>query len=363
MGLIRRQGAGKELPPFDAKSVASEKSLTDPTDAKQPLELRARSYLHANCAHCHMFGGGGAVDFQLIFSAALKDTKVIDERPKRGEFGLPDPRIIKPGDPYASTMLYRMAKFGRDRMPHLGAELPDPLGIRLIGDWIASMKPTTKPEAIEPGKAPDYYLSNPRSALYQSRRIALSECPPTERESMLQAASKLTPGPLRDLFEGYLVTHEKGPRKLGSNPRPRAILALKGDSANGEKLFWSTALNCGSCHKIGDKGLAVGPELTGIGKQRPRADLLESILDPSRRIEPKYASYNLQTLDGRSYTGLLVTRSEKEVVLRDAQNKEIKVNNVETLRPSRVSLMPEGQMAGLTAQEAADLLEYLATRR
>ena len=53
------------------------------------------------------------------------------------------------------------------------------------------------------------------------------------------------------------------------------------------------------------------------------------------------------------------------MVLRDAQNKEIVLaaKNVEELQPSRTSLMPDGQLAGLTAQEAADLLEYLATRK
>ncbi len=98
---------------------------------------------------------------------------------------------------------------------------------------------------------------------------------------------------------------------------------------------------------------------------RPREDLLESILEPSRRIEPKYAAYVAQTADGRSLTGLVVKRDEKVVVIRDAQNKEIALaaKNVEELRPSRTSLMPDGQMAGLTAQEAADLLEYLATRK
>jgi putative heme-binding domain-containing protein len=70
-------------------------------------------------------------------------------------------------------------------------------------------------------------------------------------------------------------------------------------------------------------------------------------------------------VDGRSITGLLVKRDENEVVLRDGQNKEIilAANNVEQLRPSPTSLMPDGQIAGLTAQEAADLLEYLATRK
>ena len=68
-----------------------------------------------------------------------------------------------------------------------------------------------------------------------------------------------------------------------------------------------------------------------------REDLLESILEPSRRIEPKYAAYVAHTADGRSLTGLLVKRDENEVVLRDGQNKEIVLaaKNVEELRPSR----------------------------
>jgi putative heme-binding domain-containing protein len=188
---------------------------------------------------------------------------------------------------------------------------------------------------------------------------------PAEREPLLAAAAKLPAGPVRDLFEGYLPSDEKGARKLGSNPRPKAILALKGDPTQGEKLFWSQAVNCGSCHKIGDRGTSIGPDLSSIGKLRPREDLLESILEPSRRIEPKFASYVAQMADGRSITGLLVKRDDKEVVLRDAQNKEITLaaKKVEELRPSRTSLMPDGQMAGLTAQEAADLLDYLATRK
>jgi putative heme-binding domain-containing protein len=181
---------------------------------------------------------------------------------------------------------------------------------------------------------------------------------------VLAAAAKLTPGPVRDLFEGYLPSDGKGGRKLGSNPRPAAILAKKGDAGRGEKLFWSPAVNCGSCHKVGDRGTEVGPDLSAIGKQRSREDLLQSVLEPSRRIEPKYATYVAQTAEGRSFTGVLVRRDDKAVVLRDAQNKDVTLKALDLeLRPSRTSLMPDGQLAGLTAREAADLLEYLATRK
>jgi putative heme-binding domain-containing protein len=365
-GLIRRAGkGGKPLPPFDATSAARERKLADPADEGLPLAARARSYLHANCGHCHAFGGGGSVDLRLQFPVSVAGMHAVGVRPARGDFGLPDARIIKPGDPWSSTLFFRMAKFGRDRMPHIGSELPDEAGLKLLERWIAGMNGGAAKPAPVPGGPPDKLLADPRSALAVARKLGRGELKAAERGALLGAAAKLPAGPVRDLFEGYLPSDGKGGRKLGSSPRPRTILALEGDARRGEALFWSPALNCGSCHKVGARGTPLGPDLSAIGKLRSREDLLESILEPSRRIEPKYAAYLVQMTDGRSFTGLLVKRSAKEVVLRDGQNKEIVLaaKNVEELRPSRVSLMPEGQLAGLTAREAADLLEYLATRK
>jgi putative heme-binding domain-containing protein len=364
-GYIRRAGKDeKPLPPFDAVSAAREPKIADPADASQPLEARARAYLHANCGHCHFEHGGGSVPLRLQFSVSVAEMKAVGVRPMRGDFGLPNAYIIKPGDPWASTLYYRMAKFGRDRMPHIGAERPDEAGLKLVEDWIIAMASgeRKRPESVGP---PDKLLADPQSAMVVARKVGLGELKLAERAPLLAAAANLPAGPIRDLFEGYLPQGDKATRKLGSNPRPRSILALKGNPGQGEKLFWSKSLNCGSCHKIGSQGTAVGPDLSTIGKLRVRDDLLESILEPSRRIEPKYAAYVAQTADGRSLTGLLVKRDEKEVVLRDSQNKEIilAAKNVEMLQPARMSLMPDGQMAGLTAQEAADLLEYLATRK
>jgi putative heme-binding domain-containing protein len=366
-GYIHRAGNdGKPLPPFDAASAERQPRIADPADQGKSVEARARGYLHANCGHCHFEHGGGSVPLRLQYAVKPAEMQAIDARPMRGDFGLPDACIIKPGDPLASTLYYRMSKFGRDRMPHIGAERPDEAGLKLIEEWIAGMaNGPDRPSAPKLHEAPDKLLAHPRSAMLVARKLGRGEMKPAERDSLLAAAAKLSTGPIRDLFEGYLPQDEKGERKLGSNPRPRAILALKGDSTRGEKLFWSEALKCGTCHKVGDRGTSVGPDLSTIGKLRVREDLLESILEPSRRIEPKYASYVAQTLDGRSLTGLLVKRDENQVVLRDSQNKEISLaaKNVETLQPSRISLMPDGQLAGLTAQEAADLLEYLATRK
>jgi putative heme-binding domain-containing protein len=300
----------------------------------------------------------------LQFPVKVADMKAVGVRPSRGAFGLDDAYLVKPGDPFASTLYYRMAKFGRDRMPHIGSERPDEAGLRLIERWIVSLDGGTKfnplPESVTAAAA----LSSPRTALQIARRLGTNTMQTSQREQLLAAAAKLPAGPVRDLFEGYLPA-EKGVRRLGSNPRPRAILALQGDAARGEALFWSKAVNCGSCHKVGERGTMIGPDLSTIGKLRSREELLESILEPSRRVEPKYAAYTAHTGDGRSLSGLLVKRDERNVVLRDAQNQEIalKAAEVEQLRPSRTSLMPDGQMASLTAQDAADLLAYLVTQR
>jgi putative heme-binding domain-containing protein len=124
-------------------------------------------------------------------------------------------------------------------------------------------------------------------------------------------------------------------------------------------------MTCQNCHRIGDKGTNLGPDLSAIGKTRSREDLLDSILDPSRRIEPQYVSYIVETKSGRHVTGLLVKRDANEVVLRDAQNQEVRLraDELAQMTASRVSLMPDGALRDLTAQQAADLVEFLAGRR
>jgi putative heme-binding domain-containing protein len=361
-GLIRRAGDdGRHLPPFDAASVAREKRLADPTDEGQPLGARARAYLHANCGHCHSDHGGSSVPLRLQFDLPDARLSAIDAPATRGDFGLPDARIIKPGDPYASTLYFRMAKFGRDRMPRLVSDRPDEAGLDLIARWIEGLNGGTAGTTRE-GAGPAA-LKDPRIAMRRARELGRGTLGATAHDSLLAEAAKLPSGPLRDLFEGFLPSDGREGRKLGSGPRPRAILALEGDPVRGELLYWSQGVKCGTCHRVGDRGTPVGPELTTIGKARSREALLESLLEPSRRIEPRFATYVASTTDGLSVTGLLVKRDERQVVLRDGEGKEITLptRDVEAIRPSRSSLMPEGQLADLTAQEAADLLAYLGS--
>jgi uncharacterized repeat protein (TIGR03806 family) len=113
--------------------------LVDYEDARQDLDRRARSYLHANCSHCHIKWGGGNAEFQLLATLDLKDTGAVNARPGQGTFGLADPRILVPGDPGRSLILYRMKKLGLGRMPHVASNVVDETGARLIEEWIGRL--------------------------------------------------------------------------------------------------------------------------------------------------------------------------------------------------------------------------------
>ncbi len=378
LGLLNRvDSGGKAKPPLAPEEAVKTRKLIDPQKSSLPLAERAKAYLHANCGHCHRNGGGGSVDLELHAEAKFDSPKLIDAKPLRGTFDLIDPRIVTAGKPSQSTLFYRMAKFGSGRMPHLGSELPDPQGLALIREWIASLPMPNGAASRENFSVPSkvrldefsmamvVQSSIPRSPAFTYVAIVNDPyLPLSTRVKLFEALVKLPPGPVRDLFEGHL-TPTGADRKLGTNPRPKSILALTGDPVRGKEFFFAERSRCALCHKVDGQGTDLGPDLSAIGKTRSPEHLLESLLDPSRKIEPAYQPYLVKTSDGRALTGLLVKRDAKELVLKDNQAKEIRIPaaDVELVVPSRESLMPRGALADLTPQQAADLLAYLVARK
>ena len=112
-------------------------------------------------------------------------------------------------------------------------------------------------------------------------------------------------------------------------------------------------------------GSTLGPDLSAIGKKYSRAQILDSILDPSRSIDPNYVTYLAETKDGQVHTGLLARKTQTEVVLKNAGDKEIHIpaGKLAALMPQKTSLMPELLLRDLTAQQVADLLEFLANSK
>jgi putative heme-binding domain-containing protein len=170
---------------------------------------------------------------------------------------------------------------------------------------------------------------------------------------------------IRDLFERFIPEAERV-KRLGDAIDRAAILALRGDSARGRLIFAENpAAQCKTCHKAGDVGQTVGPDLTKIGAKYDKAALLDQILEPSKTIDPLFISHLLETREGRVVTGLVVEKGARDVVLKDAKGATIRVPiaDVEQLVPQSRSLMPELLLRDLTAQQVADLLEFMASLR
>jgi len=100
-----------------------------------------------------------------------------------------------------------------------------------------------------------------------------------------------------------------------------------------------------------------------VARKNDRRAILDSILNPSKKIDPKFRAYLVETTQGRVHTGLLVSRTDKQVVIREANGKEILVpaDNVEMIIAQPKSLMPELLVKDMTSKQLADLLAFLET--
>ena len=115
--------------------------FADPYDDSQPLVARARSYLHSNCAHCHVAAGGGNAKIDLHFDTPMAKRSLLDQKPSHHTFDISDARIIAMQDPARSTLLHRLKIRGNGQMPQLATSLPDKQAIELLEDWIRSLEP------------------------------------------------------------------------------------------------------------------------------------------------------------------------------------------------------------------------------
>lgn len=173
--------------------------------------------------------------------------------------------------------------------------------------------------------------------------------------------SASTTSDVRGLFETFIPESQRR-ATLGARIDPQTILSRRGNLQRGKLIFFSDGARCRACHEIDDPRPSLGPTLQEINKKYGRAgELLEHVLQPSQKIEEPYAAYAVLTDDGRSINGMLAEQNEKEVVIRSADKKVTRIarDSIAEMRKSPKSLMPDNILSDLTAQEAADLLEYI----
>ncbi len=136
-------------------------------------------------------------------------------------------------------------------------------------------------------------------------------------------------------------------------------LQLKGNAAPGREIFIA---RCATCHRLGGAGFVLGPDLASV-KSSGKETMLINILDPNREVLPNFMSYVIETKTGDSFIGLIANETATSVTLRQAGGAEATVlrSNIQSIQNQGQSAMPEGLEAGLTPQDMANLLEYVAT--
>ncbi|MBM84075.1 MAG: hypothetical protein CMJ78_26275 [Planctomycetaceae bacterium] len=373
-----------------SKPLDKKTRFANPRDTAANLNTRARAYLHTNCAHCHRMHAGSAVLSYLHSDLSLEKMNMVGVRPTQGTFGLHSAQVIRAKDPFGSVLYYRMSKLGGGRMPHIGSTEVDRKAVDLIYNWINHISPddskdtsgqqfldklrqieatrvdrlrTFKGSSDQLSEQTAEILSTTSGALQLIRAIDRHAVPENVANAAIEHATNHKSLAVRDLFERFLPP-EKRVKRLGTVVDADRLLKLKGDVERGRQLFFTTAgIACKNCHRIGKEGKQVGPDLTQIGKKLNRQQLLESILEPSKRIDREYVTYVAQTLEGKLVTGLLVKKTTEAIVLRDAENKETRIlaDDIDQLSRQKKSLMPELLLRDMTAEQVADLLAFLSS--
>ena len=126
-------------PPTLALAPAHYRKLVDPYDAKADLDTRARSYLHANCAQCHVEAGGGNAQMELGFTTKAEKMRILDVAPVHHTFDIPDAKLVAPGIPERSVLLQRLTHRKAGFMPPLATVLVDQAAVDLLRQWIKEM--------------------------------------------------------------------------------------------------------------------------------------------------------------------------------------------------------------------------------
>lgn len=132
-------------------------------------------------------------------------------------------------------------------------------------------------------------------------------------------------------------------------------------SSRGETVFFSEKSKCAACHRIGDKGGMIGPDLSGIGLIRRERDLLEAILFPSNSFAREYEPYSILIDSGKVFSGLISHETEEALFVQQATGDpvELRRTEIESIVPAAVSVMPQGLETGLNDTQLADLVAFL----
>jgi putative membrane-bound dehydrogenase-like protein len=228
------------------------------------------------------------------------------------------------------------------------SEAPD----LLLKAW-PSLSPAVRATATE------VFLSRPNWVTafldaVEKKQIARADIDPARIALLRKSPSRAVRIRVDDLFAG------SGPGKRKDVlAQYQKALTLKGDPLKGKAVFKT---NCSACHKLDGVGEEVGADLKAI-RDRGAENIMLNILDPNREVKPQYMAYQLETTSGKSFSGMLTAETPNSVTIRllDGRSETVRRGDIESLRSTGLSFMPEGLEKQVDMQAMADLLAYLSS--
>lgn len=207
------------------------------------------------------------------------------------------------------------------------------------------------------GQATDLLLSRPAWTMallgaLEGGQVTSGELDPVKIKLLAEHRNAA----IRERAQKLLVNSKVG-RRSDVVEAYRGVLEMKGDAEKGKQVFTKT---CAACHKVQGVGNDIGPNLAAMKARGPEAILL-NVLDPNREVNPQYLNYAVLTADGRQLTGLIAAETATSITLKRADNATDTVLriDIEQLKSTGVSLMPEGMEKQIDQAGMADLLEFL----
>ena len=233
----------------------------------------------------------------------------------------------------------------------------DPVGVAegILAAWPAA-SPAVRRSMLEALSAPSLAPAGlPRLAAALERgEVGPGDIDPEARRTILTGDT--TPEEVRARL-GALLGGVASADRMGVVAAVEVRLPPNGDGDRGRGLF---VRHCRGCHRSGEVGTRVGPDLAGM-QSKSRGQLLEDILDPNRRLTGEYAAVAVVTRDGVAFTGLVSgeTPSAVQLTLAEGKMETIPRGAIEAFRGTGKSLMPEGFEQALDPRDFADLIEFL----
>jgi putative membrane-bound dehydrogenase-like protein len=183
-------------------------------------------------------------------------------------------------------------------------------------------------------------------------KVLIAEVPAHVREAFLQHRDAATKERAKQVFA---VLSSSGRQEVVA--KYLSTVPPLGDVGRGAALFRQ---HCFACHAVQGVGQRVGPDLAAVGSRR-RDYLVIDILDPSRHVAPDFSAYVAVTRQGRVFSGILAAETADTVTFRRERGEQDTVlrSELEELRPTGKSIMPEGFEKHFSPEQLADLLEFL----